>query len=340
MTAVTSPEQIAGWLAQLETPAGSPPLIIAPGTLEDIIKEAVQHARDGRYLEALYTLEGKPYPQPFASLAGDAVASAGDSDWLSLGLVLWMRGVIHLQAGNCVEAYIDLHVTRDVFDQRIRTARQRLLEGDDYNDGDHPDRLRFSAIIAWCQQRRKDLQVDLACNAEEVYGWIHGIRGEEQVLRPHTRQMWHIISSKIRNNEWQTVEKYLEELVDFSDEGPDYLEKPEVLTLCGRALHQIHMHPMAVAHLRRAVAEFHPRSHKQAAARWMLGTVQWCVEWEQRAAIENLERSIEEFEQLQANARRRDQKASPGDQSLEDWYGERLDAMRKVLADRISKRYP
>jgi hypothetical protein len=340
MISITTPEHVAAWLERLESSVGDYHPPYNPDYLKSIIAEIVQLAQAERYMEISHLLEGSPYPQLFNFMAGDGGEEADVNDWYRLGLLLWIRGTVFLQNGQTVESNIDWHTTRTILDKLISNNQQRLLEGDDYDDQNRPERTLWHENIAWYQERLKDLNIDLACNAEEVYGWIHGLEGEEQVLRTHTRQMWQIIATKIKNNEWHTVEKYLEELVDFSDAGLDYLEKPEVLALCGRALHQIHMYPLAASYMRRAVAEFHPRSHKQAAARWMLGTVQWCVEWEQRAAIENLELSIEEFEQLQISAQRKDWKGTVDGQVLKAWYGERLEAMRKVLADRIQKRYP
>lgn len=340
MIAVTTFENIVEWLGHLEDAPFTPHVSINPKEFKSVLGKAKQLFTDGKSAEALQVIDKLIDVSNYEKSNTELQALINNNEWYCLGLAYWLRGIMRMQVEQTVDTYADWQTTLTILRNLIRINQKRLDQDDDYDDEKYPERKQWNSYISWYEARLKDLRVDLACSVEEVFSWLHGLVGQEEKLRPHTRQMWDIIAEKIKNKQWQTVEAYLDEMQDYSEEGTDYLEKPEVLVLCGKALHQAHMSSLAALFLRKAAAEFHPLSHKQAVTRWMLGTVQWWVELEQRPAIENLEQAIEEFEQLQIWAERKDSQNPQDKQSVRLWYEERLEAMRRVLAYRIQQKYP
>jgi tetratricopeptide (TPR) repeat protein len=193
----------------------------------------------------------------------------------------------------------------------------------------------FNAILAWDQEFTKQVEQDASVERllhwQEPYFWLN--QWKQTTLDQEALQLKNILDRKVRRRD-PTMYQLVDRLVEIGRKGIDYEREAEILLECGLAVYELENFPQALGYLQDAVNVYHPRTHRQAVARWILGVVQWNVESDRNNAALNWEMSITVFEELSLTE---DHQGNP---KRSKWYEEKLPLMRAALARQLEILYP
>jgi tetratricopeptide (TPR) repeat protein len=184
----------------------------------------------------------------------------------------------------------------------------------------------FQKIMAWYADTLKKIQLDTtvekSLQIREPYQWLN--KWEQTKISGQSRQLIEILKRKL-NRKDPTLYQIIARLLELARSETDYLFEAEILVECGLAVYEMENYPQALTYMQAAVDIYHPRTHRQAVARWLLGVVQWQVEPERPRAPLNWEMSIELFEELSML------EDHQGKKDRSKWYEEQLEIMRRAM---------
>jgi tetratricopeptide (TPR) repeat protein len=181
-------------------------------------------------------------------------------------------------------------------------------------------------IMGWYAETLKKIQLDVvvekSLQIREPYLWLN--KWEQTKIDGQARQLVDILRRKL-NRKDPTLYQIIARLLDIARGDKDYLVEAEILVECGLAAYEMENYPQALNYLQGAVDLYHPRTHRQAVARWLLGVVQWQIEPERARAPMNWESSISIFEDLSLQEDRQ------GKKDRKNWYEQQLEIMRRAM---------
>ena len=229
-------------------------------------------------------------------------------------VVLWMLGWIEWQLLENRKAYAYWTDARDDFKSQV----VRLIA---------THRMNYFEQIPWFLERIEDMNRELALQPEELYSWINLFDGSH--LNETALRFRDLLDRNIAENKNASVYQIMQDMQNVLLNTPDYQTIPEVLVEAGLAAYQLGIKSEAETLLKRAVGLFHPESHQQASALWMLGAVQLRMEKKISEAFRNWGRSIEIFESIPNRLKSRDR------ESYLEWEQSILPILKRVLEDAI-----
>jgi tetratricopeptide (TPR) repeat protein len=201
----------------------------------------------------------------------------------------------------------------------------------------------FSFMAEWYQNRANEsafaTKVTRAALFDEAFGWLNYHESSHLTRTP--RELQTIIAKRLdeiaMNEEtaqdtW-VIYQLMYKLIDESRTSTDYMETAEAYVECGLAAYQMGHVGEAMRYLELAIHHYHPGTHQQAVARWLLGIVQWELQGYEDPARRNWQEAINIFEQASLHAQHRNRVPQA------KWYSETLHVMQDALEEKIRSYY-
>jgi tetratricopeptide (TPR) repeat protein len=218
-----------------------------------------------------------------------------------------------------------------------------LLETDSATQNWEAAREGFVWMGEWYQNRAiQSLNVTKVTRAslfDEAFGWLN--IHEPSKLKRTPRELLTIISRRLdeRNLDEENAQdtwviyQLIYKLIDETSTSTDYMETAEAYVECGLAVYRMGHLGEAMRYLELGINQYHPLTHQQAVAKWLLGIVQWDLEGYEDLARKNWQDAIGTFEQnaLQSQHRNRTQQSK--------WYSDTLHVMQTALDEKIRSFY-
>jgi tetratricopeptide (TPR) repeat protein len=232
-----------------------------------------------------------------------------------------------------------------------------LMENDNANENWKSAREAFLFMEEWYKKRAIEsafaTKVTRAALFEEGFSWLN--HHESSHLTRTPRELQTIIAKRLddmmknknkdKAQDTWIIYQLMYKLVDETRGSTDYMETAEAYVECGLAAYKMGHVGDAIRHLEQAIHHYHPGTHQQAVARWLLGIVQWEVEGFEDPARLNLQDSFRDharhnwqeainiFEQAALHAQHRNRIAQA------KWYSETLHVMQDALGEKIRSFY-
>lgn len=224
--------------------------------------------------------------------------------------------------------------------------------------------IKDSDMEKWYRNRRAEMDVELACRAEEVFTWLYKFptqnvkimysseKNTNNTLNSDENSYTHgnvmsqmgsdlvNLRDKIVNevkrveqikasggeSDYSVVTHCIQDILYMLPLRSDFNERAEALLECGLAMHQIQDHPAAAYCLERAISDFPPGSHQKTVVRWMLGIIMCQIDGGSIRAFNSLRKAIDEMEELRRRA------GIANNKPVVDWYTNKLEILEKAMA--------
>ena len=229
-------------------------------------------------------------------------------------VALWMLGWIEWQVLENRKAYVHWSDARD----NLKTQVVNLSA---------THRLNSFEQIPWFLERIQDINRELALQPEEAYSWINLFDGSH--LNETALRFRDLLDRSIAENKNASVYQIMQDMQNVLLNTPDYQTIPELLVEAGLVAYQLGIKFESETLLKRAVGLFHPESHQQASALWMLGAVQLRMDKKASETFRNWDRSIEIFESIPRRLKSRDR------ESYLAWQQGLIPVLKKALDEAI-----
>jgi len=214
-----------------------------------------------------------------------------------------------------------------------------LMENDSATTHWEAVRERFSSMAEWYHalslKSNFDTKVTRASLFEEAFGWLNQFEPSHLTRTP--RELQAIIEKRLSEidfmnedaqNTW-VIYQLMYKLIDETRVSTDFMETAEAYVECGAAAYWMGHVGEAMRYLEMGINQYHPGTHQQAVAKWLLGIVQWDLEGYDDLARRNWQEAIETFEGSALNAQHRNRTDEA------NWYRENLRIMYDALGDKI-----
>lgn len=300
--------------------------MLAPDVPEEELANLVKQAQDGAEQEP------DPYAHPETLVRiGQAYYRRGQYEpaierlkqaaarYISLrdrhreGVALWLMGLA--QRGTTFQnrlAQSSLEASRERFVSLAQALQSSGL----------PEERR------WYLQRITEMNVAAALTVETGFRWFG--RFEPPPDSALSRLMDQI-DEALQTHNYPAARSVISLLLEVARETGDYLDFPKALVFAGRAEYDMGNLEKAAEHLRGGVSLLPPRSHTQAAARWMLANVLWQTPNSQKAAMLASRQAVETFAELGETADHDNQ------QDLHRWYRLRAAEMQSAYETAVQE---
>ena len=257
---------------------------------------------------------------------------------------LWMLGSLEYQALENNTAYSCWQAARLIFQELAAEQVRRR----------NPQQAR------WYYDRLRDMNVEMALEAEEAFSWLNlfppdlALAGRLRsagaavpqkgdvdahlrglITRPVPDLPIFVVIDRVIDNvqrhRYASARRFMDQLRFLADRSSETGERPEIWLECGLAAHQMDLYEEAVELLRQAAAMFPQRSHQQAVTFWMIGAVLWRVTDRRRELIPYWNQAIAIFGELEEKADHQDR------QGRWEWYHRQLEILPVALDRRTSR---
>jgi tetratricopeptide (TPR) repeat protein len=228
-------------------------------------------------------------------------------------VALWALGFVERKNLSFNSGYRDWTDARDMFEKIAQTHEQAGLA----------ERLQ---LAPWYRARLEEMDLDIALTVEEAYSMLDVFEPSplDEISRELIRGAVTLINKQRRASAFAVLSMVRER----GKLAGNYLETPAGLVECGLACYQMGFRDEADALLREAVEKYHPFSHRQAVAGWMLGCL-WVGSDPELArrekSLADLRSSLLTFETLGRRAVQQNQKKKAC------WYQARIPLLKNVF---------
>jgi tetratricopeptide (TPR) repeat protein len=244
---------------------------------------------------------------------------------------------------DAVRAYDGHYHRLSVTQWMLGFVEWELLENESATLNWDAAREGFTNMGEWYQNRTEKSQFETkvirAALFDEAFSWLN--YHEASHLSRTPRELQTIIAKRLDESQvddetaldtW-VIYQLMFKLVDETRSSTDYMETAEAYVECGTAAYRMGHLGEAMRYLELGINHYHPGTHQQAVAKWLLGIVQWDLEGYEDLARRNWGEAIGIFEQsaLQAQHRNRMVQAK--------WYSEILHVMQDARDERIRAIY-
>lgn len=264
-------------------------------------------------------------------------------------VVLWVWGILEYEVLENNTAYSCWQAARLLFQELANLAVKMHI----------PEQSR------WYYERLRDMNVDMACTAEEAFTWLNifpeiaagkigfrtsrlteqagarvtvpagdldaNIRGLISEKQPDSPI--YILVDKVidhaQKHRFASALRLMEQIQFAVSRGEDRQEQPEAWVECGLVAHQIDMQEEAVELLRHAAAMVGSRTHRQAVVFWMIGAVLWRSHNLRKKALVYWNTAIAIFRELEVRVDRQNR------QQRWEWYHRLLEILPLALDQEV-----
>lgn len=240
-----------------------------------------------------------------------AAAAQIDPDEANRTLVAqWLLGEAEWRTHHREAAFGRWMAVRSAFEQSLAAAADQ----------------RNSQVVSYFREVLTEINIEMAACPEEAYTWYNVF--EPSALTGVLRALHEAILHDLRSGQLDAVRLRMQDLIQHARRAPDRSALTETLVQCGLDCLQMGERDFAVKYLTEAIAKLLPHSHRQAVARWMRGAIRVESPMTRLTGLDDWQRAIESFEQLQQISDRQHEPVKMR------WYAERIQAMQAAL-DRI-----
>jgi tetratricopeptide (TPR) repeat protein len=285
-----------------------------------MISTAIQYARSNadpfELPEVLLHCSVESYSQEDYAVAKDFAKAALQiypPQSNSMGVTQWILGIIYRKIPNNSLGYPYWYRARKIFEVLKAQAAD----------------LRNSEMAGWYAKCLEKMNIAMLCTVEEPYTWLDYF--EASHLSSEARFLSERLIRELGDNQWLDARLSIHDLQSLGESSLDPRETAEALVECGLAAYRMGEIDETLGLLRKAIDILNPESLQQAAAHWMLGTIQWQREKSQELAGANWRNSIQTFEELL-------QAQDDGSQQEQlTWYRKSVQYMTLALNNKLAE---
>jgi hypothetical protein len=220
---------------------------------------------------------------------------------------LWMLYIVQRGRGKYRQAFIIAKRARRLFNEQLA---DRVLK-------------KNPMAESWYRGRIVDMTVELITSPEDMYECLFEFQGSN--LTPSVAEIRDRISFQLEKRDFTKTNNELQLLLGITLRSPQSQETAEAMAFCGVVSWVREDKKSAVSFFRSAMSQYIPSSFEYAVLQWMLGLGLFAMTVEVFSAIQQMETSIQSFEQLR--------KKAIHENKLEhaEWFASYREAMKRVL---------
>lgn len=164
-------------------------------------------------------------------------------------------------------------------------------------------------LTEWYEERLKEMrnfiEMEKATRLDNVFFWLRSI-GDcsigESAISQQNRLLIDMLHRYLNQHKYDQAKGMIEMLLKVSSQVGDLAENVEILIECSLAYNQFGDWEKALEFMRKAARLCPPLTHGQAVTSWMLGILEWNSKKHRPQAIQDWQKSIQEFKRLALQA--------------------------------------
>ncbi|MBE0698479.1 MAG: tetratricopeptide repeat protein [Anaerolineaceae bacterium] len=298
------------WIGRIMDPILPPDERLA--TMSDLIKVAGGISNPLEQAEILIYCGGQGYVLGDMDNAANWLIKAADlyeycQDHHRHATALWMLFIVQRSRGKY----------RQAFDM-ARRARKLFIDQAD-------DRLqkKETATESWYRGRILDMTCELISSPEDMFECLFEFQGSN--LSSSAAEIKNRIAIQVEKKDYQKTGAEMELLLGITIRSLCPQETAEALAFCGVVSWVLEDKKGAINFFRSAMSQYIPKSFEYAVLQWMLGLGLFTVPAEVYSAVNQMETSIQNFDQLRMKA------IHENHLERRDWFATHHSAMKRVL---------